>query len=486
MNFKFPIFNFRLLSVVAASLLVVFISARADDLKIEVTLSETTTAIGEPVELQIKITGVSQLNEPGNLRIDGLDIQFVRQSSQQMLQFGTGLKGGHTTSVTAKYIVTPQREGTFTIPPLSIEVGGKKAASEAVTLKVQKGAGGLAKAEEQAETAFAKIVPARLQAYVGEAVPMEVRIYVDARIQHWGWDRQKPPDLKTDSFTTQKWIGSEATSTAKNGRAYHLLVFRTAITPAKAGKLPVGPGEFKIVVQLPRPKNRRPHMGTGSLFDDDFPDPFGMFQQQQELAVPIKSVDLEVRPLPPGAPKSFAGAVGRFTFLADASPRTVHVGDPVTLTTKISGRGNFDRLPAPRLAEESGWRSYAPAGKFAADDDLGISGTKTFEMAVVPEEKKSTLPAVEFSFFDPVSEKYVTQTAERMTITTEGEKLATAATPAPSGTPPALVPGTAPVAAPSDILYLRTDAGGWSESLQPLFRRRTFWLAQTVPLAALL
>ena len=136
---------------------------------------------------------------------------------------------------------------------------------------------------------------------------------------------------------------------------------------------------------------------------------------------------LEVKPLPPNAPLSFSGAIGNFTMATDAKPNSVQVGDPITVTSTISGRGNFDRVNAPVIEDEHGWHKYPPSSKFKQDDEVGISGTKTFETVLSPNEKKQAMPVLAFSYFDPVKEQYVTLRSEPIAISVQG-----GAAPAPS------------------------------------------------------
>ena len=83
----------------------------------------------------------------------------------------------------------------------------------------------------------------------------------------------------------------------------------------------------------------------------------------------------------------------------DAKPKSVQVGDPITVTTTIAGRGNFDRVNAPVLEDERGWHKYPPSSKFKQDDEVGISGTKTFETVLSPNEKKQSLPVARIFLF---------------------------------------------------------------------------------------
>ena len=150
--------------------------------------------------------------------------------------------------------------------------------------------------------------------------------------------------------------------------------------------------------------------------------------------------------MPGGAPPTFTGAVGNFSLTADANPKRVQVGDPITVKVEVAGRGNFDRVSAPDLTDESGWHKYPPSSNFKQDDDVGISGTKTFEMVVSPNEKKSVLPPVAFSYFDPVKDKYVTLETQAVPLVVEGSGpvvpavAAAAPDPAPSRPQPEPVP----------------------------------------------
>jgi hypothetical protein len=82
--------------------------------------------------------------------------------------------------------------------------------------------------------------------------------------------------------------------------------------------------------------------------------PFAQFGERRDIQISSDPVALEVKPLPPNAPPSFSGAIGSFTMATDAKPKSVQVGDPITVTTTISGRGNFDRVNAP-LLEDDRW-----------------------------------------------------------------------------------------------------------------------------------
>ena len=176
--------------------------------------------------------------------------------------------------------------------------------------------------------------------------------------------------------------------------------------------------------------------------------------------------------------------------ITDAKPKSVQVGDPITVTTTIAGRGNFDRINAPLIEDDRGWHKYPPSSKFKQDDEVGISGTKTFEMVVSPNENKQTLPVLAFSYFDPAKDQYLTLRSEPMAITVQGGPVApNVAAQAPSSPPAGVSNAYPPVSAatkPQDILYQLTEPSRTVESFEPIWTRRIFWEAQSIPLAALL
>ncbi len=165
-------------------------------------------------------------------------------------------------------------------------------------------------------------------------------------------------------------------------------------------------------------------------------------------------------------------------------PTMVQAGDPITITAKIAGRGDFDRVTAP-LIHRSGRMADLPAfGRNLQDDDeVGISGTKTFEMAVIPQTKKTASPALEWSYFDP--DQAAVRDADGKGMADQGRgRNPGAATPVVAQQWRAR-PRPPKQAAP-DIQYIRADSTGWGETFQPLYANRMFWAAQGVPLLALL
>ena len=465
-------------------------------------LSNSEIVVGETVELQIKVTGPGDARPPEEISVDGMEIHATGQSRQfEIHNFAT------SSSVTYNYTILPLRAGRFTIPPQTVRAGGNLLKTPELTLNVadspsrpsgvRPSRGTQTQSVRASDLVFAELIVPQKTAYVGEIVPVQIRMGFDPRVRP---RLIEPPEITGQGFTAQKLQESGQNSETINGRPYDVVTYKTAIAAARAGKFEVGPVKAKAQVLVPRPRSA-PRSRSRSPFDlfelDDpfsdpfFSNPFAQIGERREIEIKSEPVALEVKPLPPKAPPSFSGAIGNFTMTTDAKPKSVQVGDPITVTAAISGRGNFDRVNAPVVEDERGWHKYPPSSKFKQDDEVGISGTKTFETVLSPNEKKQSLPLLAFSYFDPVKEQYVTVRSEPIAISVQGAAAApNVAATQPGSSPPATatrpVPATQSTAKPQDILYQLTERPRAAESFAPFYTHRFFWGAQLIPLLALI
>jgi hypothetical protein len=489
----------RILLIALASIAVAQI-VRADSPSVTAVLSNSEATLGETVELQIKVTGPGDARPPEEISIDGLEIHSTGTSRQfEIHNFST------SSSVTYNYTILPLRAGRFSIPPQTVHAGGKILRTPELALNVadapaqrpqtttRPGRSTQNQSTNPGDLVFAELIVPKKTAYVGEIVPVQIRMGFDARVHP---RLTEPPDITGQGFTAQKLQQSSQNLETINGRPFEVVTFKTAIAAARAGKFEIGPVKATAQVVVPRRRSAPRSRSPFDLFDLDdpfsdpfFSNPFAGFGERRDIQISSDPVALEVKSLPPNAPPSFSGAIGSFTMATDAKPKSVQVGDPITVTTTISGRGNFDRVNAPLIEDDRGWHKYPPSSKFKQDDEVGISGTKTFEMVVSPNENKQSLPVLAFSYFDPAKEQYVTLHSEAMAITVQGG----AAAPAVAAQPPSSSPGTAaqgrpPVSSstkPQDILYQLTEPSRTVASFEPFYTHRVFWAAQSLPLAAL-
>jgi len=478
--------------------------AYADSPSVTAVLNSSEAALGETVQLEIRVTGARGADAPEEIMVDGLEIRRTG-TSQRIEMNNLSL----TSSVVYDYTVMPLRAGRFTIPPQTIRIGNNALRTPALTLNVADSGGRSSGRSSGARSGrdttapgtnnliFAELIVPSKTAYVGEIVPVSIRMGFDPRVRP---RLTEPPEITGQGFTAQKLQQSGENTETIGGRLYEVVTYKTAIAAARAGKFEIGPVQAKAQVVVPRrqtaPRSRP--RSPFDLFDQDdpfsdpfFSNPFSQLGERREVEIKSEPVALEVKPLPPNAPPSFSGAIGNFTMTTEAKPKTVQVGDPITVTTTISGRGNFDRVNAPVIEDERGWHKYPPSSKFKQDDEVGISGTKTFEMVLSPNEKKQGLPPLAFSYFDPVKQQYVTMHGEPFPISVQGGAAVAQNAGAPQSAVSGPSPGTARPSAqtsakPQDILYQLTELPKKAESFAPIYTQRVFWAVQLIPLLGLI
>ena len=193
-----------------------------------------------------------------------------------------------------------------------------------------------------------------------------------------------------------------------NGQNYQVLEVRYALVPSRVGNYTVAPARMNMTVLQSRRRSSR------SIFDD----PFSSFSSGRPASIASESVQLTVRPLPDeGKPPDFSGLVGKFKMWSKLDPVALKTGESATLTVSVSGEGNVNRIPDPKMPELADVKIYAdqPVLESTQDRD-GLRGTKTMKWALVPEKDGHLeIPPVTVSFFD--TEKHVYKTLKSSSYT---------------------------------------------------------------------
>lgn len=426
------------------------------------TLSSSTAAVGEAVTYTLTIEGEFESDKAPVPQVDGLEVRGSNYSSQLMI-----VNFDATRRVTISYRLVPLREGTFTIPPLEVTVEGKKLKTREQKLTVT----AAQQATQAGDFAFAEIRLGKKKPYVGEAISIEMRLFLDASAR---WELTRKPLLSGNGFTLQPFAGGTQRPVELAGKNYIEATFRSVIIPGKAGKITVGPLPVKTVYSSEGRRRR---------------DPFSMFSQPgnvQELDVVAPAIEMEAQLLPSeGRPADFSGAIGKFEFQAVGTPNRVNVGEPVQMVLKVTGDGNFDRISVPAIVDPNGWNAYEAKTEFEPSDEQGFSGTKTFTLPVAPTTRKTAMPVFAFTYFDPETAKYreIKSTASPLAVT--------GAEAAPPIQPPAPIPAKEPTpaaptpepAAAQDILGI-LPPGGLALSPGPSLRNLYLLLAAPVPVLA--
>jgi hypothetical protein len=427
-----------------------------------VSLDRDTITVGEQAALSLKFDGVQPQGTPDLPAINGLQFQYVGPSSS--FNF---INGQTSSSVTYNYVVLARRDGQFTIPALTVDVGGQRLVSQPVTLTVTKASPPPAAAVNSgSEISFMQLVVPPGKVYAGQQVAVQLQIYV----------RDDVEDFRNFDFTGQNadgfLIGKSAQGrqyrTQVGNHAYTVIPINYALTVTRSGPLTLGPFTANAVVIVP-------------MQNQNDGDPFRQFfnqGEQKQVSLATEAVKVESLPLPDqNKPANFSGAIGDFAMTASVGPTNVTAGDPVTVHVQISGRGSFDSITLPDQSALAGFKIFPPTIKTQLSDQTGLSGTKTFEEIVTPQSADiHEWPQFSFSFFNPDDGRYhtLTQPAVALAVHSAGS------TPLP-----AFAKNSAPEnQAPADILPNKENLGSLRSETVPLIARPAFLALQSLPVLA--
>jgi len=466
--------------------------AAAAGAQIHAALDRQEISLDGQATLIVSISG-SRSGSPEIPRVEGLRIMPAGQSSRFEI-----VNSRVSQSVEYIYNVRPSRAGDFTIPAISL--AGDATATDPLQLRVVASTTGLAGdvadpragiQDDAAGPAFLKMYPAKSRLYVGEVVPVEIVAFFR---QGTRASVQAAPQLSGSAFSlTHHTEKPRQTQEIINGEPYTALTWHGALCALKEGEYPLG-AALDVVMAVPV-QNRRPPqsrlrgMHGDDFFNDSFFDDFFNSVQEKEVRLESDAQAMPVLPLPErGRPADYSGAIGRFTVEASAQPDTVAVGDPLTLTVLVSGRGNFDRLALPGLADIDGWKAYTPSAQFKSADGVGYEGVKEFEQALIPKDaSRKEIPSVTLCYFDPDAHRYVTASTPAIPVRVDPAERRTSAPAAarqPAEDSAALSPEPAGQVSEGGLAPLHAEFGNL-RSLRPLPYRPWFWGLQAVPLLLL-
>jgi hypothetical protein len=404
--------------------------------------------------------------------VDGLSITFTGQATKIQ-----NLNLQATTSVIFSYAVTPSRSGSFLIPSVPVLVDGRTYQTPQLELQATQGGTGNAGANDQ--PFFGELIVPKDSAFVGEQIPIELRFYFDRRISFQPYPQGQLPIIDGDGFVTRRYPEPIEKRQIINNKEFSVLIYKTAISGVKAGKLELHSAYQEFLLHLPLTRHR-PN-GFDDFFDQaPFADLFDS-GPRKDVKVETNGMTLEIKPLPTaGRPPNFSGAVGQFTVAASIQPRRAQVGDPVMLRVEVRGLGNFDRMEEPALTETKGWHTYHPSEDITLLDDVGVSAVKTFNFPLTAEAVTTRSPQVVLSYFDPVAEAYAEAKAPPVAVEITGSPLNHALPPVSAG-------NGEPVDKPAGgedgngglhAIQLKPLPVG---SFQSVLDRPVFWYTQLIP-----
>ena len=450
----------------------------AQDVMIRASVDRTRVEVGDLIQFRVEVEAaqMGSVSAPQVPTPDGLQLTGSTSSTSMSVNI---VNGEMTTKRTTTYVFSfrAQRVGTHVLGPAQLAHEGKTLRSDQVRIEVVKRSGrpqtrpapstgrsmGQSEIQEIEQNLFLQAIPEKRMVYVGEQVGVTYKLFTryDLRNVQYGHVPTFTGFWAETVFDAQRLNMQRE---VVDGRAFNTaLLKRLALFPTTAGKHTLEQLEVNCEVV----GGRR----SRGLFDFD---PFGAFDTQQ-VAVRSGDIEIEVIPLPAGAPKGFGGTVGKFEMRAEAIPGTVKAGDPVAVKVVVQGAGNLHAINEPIRPERSGFKFYDPKTNLETRKrGTRISGQKTFEYVAIPYKTGQViLPPFTLAYFDPVQKLYKTvQTKPIALQVTPGEQM-----PQPVDG----LPGEEVRALGRDIRYIKPDRMHLADQGLLLYQRSGFWLLQLIP-----
>jgi hypothetical protein len=407
-------------------------------------VSSTSVYAGDTVTLQITVNGAGSAVVP-EIKIAGVQAEYLGGSDQSS-SMTYNINGKVTQQTTRQYAMqwrlTPSKAGDFTIPSIAVTVGGgggggggvgpvQTARTRPISIRVA----------EPGESADFRLTVSseKTTAYVGEAIRLKLVWYLGKAARNaqisgndggQEYDVYPAPDPRPvgtgqedDRYPQIMLLGrpthGELAQGDWDGRQVTTFTQELIVVPKSAGKLELGP--FQATFDAVTGQRKR------NIFDSPWDDR----SMTQRVAVASGTATVEVKALPTaGKPADFSGLVGTYAIESSISATEANVGDPLTLSVRISGEEPMAGVEAPDLARVPGFEENFRLSPEGWDGGGGgkavVPGRRTYSMTVRPQSDTVTeIPGISLSYFDTKSGEYRRATSAAIGLKVKGVRQVT-------------------------------------------------------------
>jgi len=375
-------------------------------------------AVGE----QFRLTYTVNTDDAKGFRAGAIPDAFdVLMGPSTSTQSSFQMVNGHTSSsssITYTYILSANKNGSFTIPAAHVTAAGKNISSNELHIKVsgQAQQGGAQRQNPQSSTGevraagtaisgsdlFIKVTASKQHVREQEPILLTYKVYTLVGLTQLNG---KMADLKS-FYTREVPLPQEKQFHIEtlNGKPYRTVTWQQYVMfPQATGKLEVPSITYEgIVVQQNR--NVDP-------FEAFFNGGSGYVEVKKQIKAP--GITIQVDPLPQ-RPANFSGGVGSYSISATLDHTEVKANDPVKLRVEVSGVGNMKLLRQPEVKFPKDFDHYD--AKVTDNTKLttnGLEGSIVYEFLAVPRHQGDfEIPAVEYVYFDTKSNQYKTVRTE--------------------------------------------------------------------------
>lgn len=411
------------------SLLFLFVAVTAEAAVVVTAKAPASVGVGSQFRLQYTVNSADVNGHPQIGNIAGFDIVYgPAVSTSQSVQIYNGNKTENS-STTFTYTLIARKEGTYQMPSVTLNVGGRNYSSNRPTVHVAKAGSGQVRqqsgssqpyqqpaAQSRSSQGSGRVAPGDLYievssnkkvVYEQEPVLLSYRVYTTQALEQL---QGKMPDLKGFVAKEVQLPRDKHLSVVNhNGRTVQTTTWSQYVMfPQQSGKLTIPSIPFEGVIAYAN-RNIDPidafFFGTSAT-------------THVNHTVNAPSLDITVKPLP-SRPPGFSGAVGsNFSITAAVTTKTPRENETLTLMVKVHGIGNIDLISPPEVRFPSDFETLD--SKQNANTQLtpqGMDGDMTIEYYAIPNHKgQFTIPPVELTYFNPADGAYHTVSTGRAIV----------------------------------------------------------------------
>ena len=368
----------------------------------EATVSKSKLALNERLRIDFVMNQNGDNFSPPefeNFQIIGGPNQSIKTSY---------VNGERKFSKTYSYFLKPLKKGKLKINQASIEIDGEIYKSlqieVLITDSVKQPSDSITQYYNDDDIELRALI-SKGSPYLNEPITVVYKLYYKAPINISDARETETPNFKDFWSQIIKIPQLKVKREIYKGQNYNVVEWRKVVLyPQKVGELEISPLSLNLVLDVPTDK--RDFFGN-VIYD----------QTSQMISTGMRRII--VKDLPQlGKPDSFSGAVGNFEFDVILNKNSLRATESFQAELKVKGKGNLKLFDLPDILVPNSMELFEPEREELISTNLsGMSGSVSKFFTIIPRfQGNFPIEEVEFSYFDPNTEKYKVVKSPRLTI----------------------------------------------------------------------
>ncbi|MDC1456358.1 BatD family protein [Flavobacteriaceae bacterium] len=396
MKLRFYIFLFFWITLISN------LKAQENSVSFEAILSKKSLGINEKLRVDFKMNKDGDNFTPPNFT----GFKVVGGPNQSVSNMW--VNGKRTFSKIYSYFLSPIKKGSVTIGQATIEIDNKIYKTLPVKISVSESVS-ISKDPSDPnyvvnENLHLVAEVSNISPFLNEGISIIYKLYYSPQINVTNVGEIETPEFENFWSQNIKIPRLQIERGSYKGDNYNFVTWKKIVLyPQKSGKLEVLPLSLDVSVDVPT--NRRDFFGN-RIYN----------QVSKKVTAGKRSINVKVLPL--NSPESFNGAVGKFDIKLKTNKTELNASESLQATVKVSGNGNLKLFSTPSIKVPSSLEKYDPEYNEKVSTNLtGMKGFISNTYTLVPQfQGKYPIKPVEFTFFNPKSNKYETIYSDEIII----------------------------------------------------------------------